>query len=274
MINITNLNKSYKKKPVLNDFNLQIDTGLITAVVGPNGTGKSTLMKILINSIFADSGSVDFTDKELTLSFMSEDEVFPPFFKVKDILKQEALLRGIPVKEVYNHPAAKTFRVAEFQSKKWSELSKGMSRKTALSKAMLSNPGFTIMDEPFDGVDTIGRDHLISLLSDRREKGMGALLSSHILHDMDDFCDHVCFLVNGRAGLQLDLKSHRYVILKNADMKVMEQLNGEASKVGSSWVLKKEFVSKVVDQHQTKPELFENNVVNEIYKELYGDTID
>jgi hypothetical protein len=44
--------------------------------------------------------------------------------------------------------------------------------------------------------------------------------------------------------------------------------------VGSSWVLKKEFVSKVVDQHQTKPELFENNVVNEIYKELYGDTID
>ena len=274
MIKITNLNKAYRKKPVLNDFSLDIDTGLITAVVGPNGMGKSTLMKILINSIFADSGSVEFSDKELRMSFMSEDEVFPPFFKVKDILIQEALLRGIPSDRIWDHPAVKIYRVEEFKSKKWKELSKGMSRKTALSKAMLSDPGFTIMDEPFDGVDTIGRDQLISLLTTRREKGMGALLSSHILHDMDDFCDHVCFLMDGRAGLQLNLKAHRYVMLKNADMKVMEQLNGEASRVGSSWVLKKEFVTKVVDQHSDKPQVFENNVVNEIYRELYGDTID
>lgn len=272
MIDVKRVSKHYGKEVVLSNCLLSIDPSLVTALVAPNGFGKSTLIKLLINSLFVTSGEI-VKPEDLSTSYLSENLVFPDTFTVKEILYQEAILHGINLEQVWENQVVKTFKLESFKQKKCKQLSKGMQQKLAIAKTLLSNPYFLILDEPFNGLDAIGREQLISFVKDRKDQKKGTLLSSHILFSMEDFCDVIYFMGNKKELLQLDIRNELYLLIKVDD----NFDNYEQLKSNSIYSNKRIYL--ITEKSFKKLNIFEDSVtvlnksnylINDLYKIVYG----
>lgn len=273
MISFTNTIKKYKGETVLVDCSLSISPALVTALVAPNGHGKSTLIKLLINALYADSGIID-KPSNLRASYLPENVDFPESFTVKNVLYQEALLQGLTLNEMWEQPAVKVFKLESFQQKKCKQLSKGMKQKLAIAKSMLSDPDFLILDEPFNSLDTIGRDQLIGLLKKRKSQNKGTLLSSHILFSMDSFCDVVCFFGGKKLLFQIDIRDESHTLIKvNNDYEDAEQLRSKSVYHDNNHYLIPDKFFRELNLSGGTATILENSnsMIDDIYKIVYAE---
>jgi ABC-2 type transport system ATP-binding protein len=205
IISIENLSKKYRRNVVLNGLNLDVEEGSVFGLIGPNGVGKTTTIKVLMNILKADAGEARVLgipsrslqpDHYSKIGYVSENQQMPgwmtiqylldylkPFYRSWDSSYVESLL------EQFNLP----------RDRKIGQLSRGMWMKTALVSSLAYRPQLLILDEPFSGLDPVVREDLIEgLVDSARETTL--FISSHDLVDIESFATHIAFLSEG--GLQ------------------------------------------------------------------------
>ncbi|MEG0963192.1 MAG: ABC transporter ATP-binding protein [Lachnospiraceae bacterium] len=212
MIKVTNLRKTFAGFCALDGTNMQVPKGAIYGLVGPNGAGKTTLLRHLTGIYRQDEGTIlidgepiyENAENKSKIAYIP-DELF--YFLQADTLEMKRFYAGM-----YPKFDEKLFeKLREFfpgidVKRNIRRLSKGMQKQVAFWLALCCNPQILILDEPVDGLDPVMRRQIWSLiLSEVSEKEMTVLVSSHNLRELEDVCDHVGFMNQGKIILEHSL---------------------------------------------------------------------
>lgn len=220
-IEIRNLSKNLDNFTLSID-NLDIKKGFITGFIGPNASGKTTTIKLIMNMLKKDTGTIKIFDKEYKLDDISTKEIIgyvgdiPGYMKevkFKDIKKSIAPFYKNWDENLYNY-YLKKFDINE--NKVYKEASKGQQKKFELIITLAHHPKLIIMDEPTANLDPLVRNEFIEVLQDHIDKdGVTVFYSTHITSDLDKVCDYLVFIYNGKIILNSDkdsiLQSHRII---------------------------------------------------------------
>lgn len=230
MIKITNLNKTFGDKKVLENLNCTIKTGSIYGLIGANGAGKSTLLRIIMGIFNKDSGNVEIDGKELAdneqlkqkLVFVPDDLYFFRNYTLKDMIIFYSKLYKTFDKE-YAFKLAEKLKLP--QEQRVNTFSKGMKRQTALICAISTNADYMFFDETFDGVDPVVRNFLKKVIADQmQKKETTIIMTSHNLRELEDFCDNLGLLYKGGILFESEIDS-----LKTNMFKIQISLDKEFS---------------------------------------------
>ncbi|SEI52399.1 ABC transporter ATP-binding protein [Streptococcus equinus] len=202
-VQVKNLKKSFKDKEILKGISFEIEKGSVCGLLGVNGAGKSTIMKIIFGLEKADSGAVVFNGEQISekssadfnIGALIESPAIYMNLSAFDNLKTRALLYDISdvrIKEVL-----KLIGLSHTGKKKAGHFSLGMKQRLGLGMAMITNPDLLILDEPTNGLDPDGIKELLDLISHLKNTGMTILLSSHQLHEVSKVADHIVILHGG-----------------------------------------------------------------------------
>lgn len=202
MIEIKNLNKYYGKQHVLKDINLKMDAGQCIAFVGPNGCGKTTLMKCILGLVTPQSGEVLVDDEDVRLhpecrqhiGFMPQNSNFPENMSVRDVFHTLIDVRG--QKDGLDKDLLDQYEIKQFAAKRTGALSGGMRQKVNAALAFLFHPDILILDEPTASLDPLSADMLKEKI--RKEKGKLVFITSHILSELNDLATHIIFMDEGK----------------------------------------------------------------------------
>lgn len=195
MIKAINISKSYDKAKALNDVSFEIGKNSVCCLVGPNGSGKSTLIKIILGLIKSHQGEFVFEMNNPRIGYMPEVSGLPKGYNGSRLMNLiKPLLGG---DDDARDELADLFGMHEYMSKEVTKFSKGMQKKIGLLIAFTKSPDIVVLDEPFEGIDTLDRDRLNSFISNYTKNGKTVILSSHILHDLDGISDKALFLKQG-----------------------------------------------------------------------------
>lgn len=220
-IEIRNLSKTLDRFTLSID-KLDIKKGFITGFIGPNGSGKTTTIKLIMNMLNKDNGTIKVFDREYkidelyikeTIGYVGDISGYMKEVKLKDIKKNIALFYKNWDESLYKYYLNK-FNIDE--NKIYKELSKGQQKKFELIMALCHHPKLIIMDEPTANLDPIVRNEFIEVLQEHIEKdGVTVFYSTHITSDLDKVGDYLVFIYNGKIILNGDkesiLESHRII---------------------------------------------------------------
>ena len=206
-----------KKVEAVRGVSFEVRRGHIFGFLGPNGSGKTTTIKILTGLIFATGGkasilgeSVPSSDAMGKVGFLPENPYVYPYLTPREFVSLCGRLNGLSGK----HLATEVERVIErvgityAMDRRVGALSKGMLQRTGLAAALVHSPELLILDEPMSGLDPVGRKEVRDLIVEEARAGRTVFFSSHILSDVELLCDHVCILRKGEvvaAGSMKDL---------------------------------------------------------------------
>lgn len=199
MITISNLTKSYKGKKVVDDLSFTMKEGQLFALLGSNGAGKSTTIKMILDLVKKDSGEITIP-QNTTIGYSPETPYFPPFLTGIEVLSYYGALQNIPKKERSETGKVLLALVGlENDGTKIRFYSKGMLQRLALAQALLGNPDALILDEPCAGLDAMGRIEMLELIGKLKKTGKTILMNSHILNDMEKVCDEGLIMQKGKV---------------------------------------------------------------------------
>ena len=195
-----------RRKRVLHGVTFEVLDGEIFGFVGPNGSGKTTTLKILMGLIRPTEGSAsilgcDVAESEFRhqVGFLPENPYFYPFLTAREILHFYARLSGVSASDrdsrvdelldLVNLGHAADARLRTF--------SKGMLQRVGVAQALINDPRVVFLDEPMSGLDPIGRKEIRDVILSLRAAGKTVLMNTHILHDVELICDRVAIIVKG-----------------------------------------------------------------------------
>lgn len=203
-IEIKNLTKVYGKNRGIQDINISVKEGEIYGFIGPNGAGKSTTIKTLLNFIYPTSGealifgmdSVKESEKiKEYVGYVPSEVRYYDDVKVKDIIKYAQSFYPKSKKEYVDRICNE---LELDMNKKMGELSLGNKKKVAIAQSLINNPKLLILDEPTNGLDPLMQKKLFNILIEEKEKGNTVFLSSHNLVEVQNLCDRVCVIKEGK----------------------------------------------------------------------------
>jgi ABC-2 type transport system ATP-binding protein len=190
----------------LNDLSLDIHPGEMFAIVGPNGSGKTTTLKILTGLLFPTSGAATIFGRRLTdmevkrrIGFMPEAPYFYDHLTGDELLTYYAGLFGLS-KSLREQRIDELLTLVGMQERRAMPLrqySRGMLQRIGLAQALINDPALLILDEPTSGLDPIGAHQIRALISELRSRGKTILLCSHLLNEVEAMCDRVGVLHRG-----------------------------------------------------------------------------
>ena len=212
VIRIENLTKIYRdfwgraKVKALDNLSLEVRRGEVFGLIGPNGSGKTTAIKLILGLLFPSSGKISVfgyrpgsVKANERIGFLPEESYLYRFLGAHETLDFYGQLFQIP-KAVRHRRAVDLIRLVGLEHAKkrpLREYSKGMSRRIGLAQALVNNPELVILDEPTTGLDPIGRAEMKDLIRELRTQGKTVLLCSHLLGEVEDLCDRIAILYNG-----------------------------------------------------------------------------
>ncbi|HDP94881.1 MAG TPA: ABC transporter ATP-binding protein [Candidatus Aminicenantes bacterium] len=212
-LEIRGLEKSYpstfgtRRIPVLRGIDLTVAPGEIYGFLGPNGAGKTTTIKCILGLLRPDRGSIrllgrdaDSLESRRNLGFLPENPYFYEYLTIRELLHFTGRLfcmsgadRKRRVEEVLRQAG-----LWGREETKLGKCSKGMIQRAGLAQALVQDPEVLILDEPFSGLDPVGRKELRDLVLSLKSSGRTIFFSSHILQDMELMVDRVAIIINGR----------------------------------------------------------------------------
>jgi ABC-type multidrug transport system ATPase subunit len=233
MIQALNISKTFNKVRALNNVSFEIQNSTVCCLVGPNGSGKSTLIKILLGLIKRHDGEIIFKQDNPNIGYMPEVSGLPNGYRGTKLLNLiKPILSG---DDESRDEILDLFSMHEYMNKDVSKFSKGMQKKIGLLIAFTKSPDIVVLDEPFEGIDTLDRDRLNGFIAKYVKDGKTVILSSHILHDLDTIADKAIFLKTGDLivdyspkaafSAQLDPNKNSQVVLFSVDEKKIELIN-------------------------------------------------
>ncbi|AMO51794.1 ABC transporter, ATP-binding protein [Staphylococcus aureus subsp. aureus 21262] len=208
MIQISNINKSFKKKRVLKNISFDIEKGTCTALIGKNGAGKSTLVDILSNKIIADDGVILDKDKLLqseNRSIMFQKTMFPDQLKVIEIIKlyQSFYENPLTLDVIIELTKFNSNQLNQFANK----LSGGQQRLLDFVISLIGQPQLILLDEPTSNMDIEMREYFWSIIAKLKEENRTILYTSHYIEEVERMSDKIILIENGEIKLN-DSTSH------------------------------------------------------------------
>ena len=216
MIKLDGVGKHYKTRVTsksvlaLQDLCLHVSKGEVFGFLGPNGAGKSTTIKILLNLIYPTWGSATILGQDVSQSsvrshvgFLPENPYFYDYLTARELLWFGGRAAGMSAKDIRSRTENLLAKVGlvKDQNRHLRTYSKGMVQRAGLAFALIHNPEVLIFDEPMSGLDPLGRKMVGDLILELKAEGKTVFFSSHILTDIERFCDRVGIIVNGRLRL-------------------------------------------------------------------------
>lgn len=259
MIQVKNLTKRFGGFVAVESVSLDIEEGETFALLGPNGSGKTTTLKCMVGLTHPSSGQVVVKgmdvwgrarDARRTMSYLPQRVGFHDSLTAREVLEFYCRLRKIPYSRIEEMLGAASFRFNGFAEKAVGEFSGGMVQRLGLAVACLPDAPIMILDEPTISLDPEGAIHFREFLAALKREGKTIIFSSHMLADVEQLADRVAILVGGRlvalqsvAELreQLMLSSRMRIVLLNPEERLIEVARssgaGEVALEGDSLVL-------------------------------------
>jgi ABC-2 type transport system ATP-binding protein len=213
IVELTDVSKVYRRAlgarsvPALQGVTLRIEAGEVFALVGPNRSGKTTLLKMVLSLSWPSSGQVHRFGMPAAcrstlarVGYMHEDQAFPRYLSAAGLLEYYGSMTLVP-KPALRHQIPQLLDMvglADRQHEHISRFSKGMVQRLALAQALLNDPDLLVLDEPSEGLDQAGRKVLHEVIRRRKDRGKSTLLVSHLLGDVERLCDRVGVLSEGK----------------------------------------------------------------------------
>jgi ABC-2 type transport system ATP-binding protein len=200
----------------LSELTLRVPCGVKFGLLGANGAGKTTFVKLLVSAVVATSGSAllfgrDAREPEarLPVGYLPENHRFPTYFTGHGMLDFYASLSGLDgaqrkkrIPELLERVGLKDW--ADVRIKKYS---KGMLQRLGLAQALMHRPRLLLLDEPTDGVDPVGRREIRDILNGLTDTGVTVFINSHLLSEVESFCEYVAILKRGQLALEGKISS-------------------------------------------------------------------
>lgn len=212
ILELRNIEKSFGEKKVLTGVSFKIEGGKAFGLLGRNGAGKTTSIRILMDVFPANSGEVLIDGQPIDYSkigigYLPEERGLYPKKIIIDQLAYFAELKGLSRKEAVKSIDywLERLGMTEYRNKKLETLSKGNQQKIQLITALAHDPDIVILDEPFSGLDPVNAMLLKDVVKEQISKGKIVLFSSHQMSYIEEFCDSIAILNNGVVALHGDL---------------------------------------------------------------------
>jgi Cu-processing system ATP-binding protein len=210
VIEFKGVTKSYGRRAVLAGLDAEVPAGKITALVGPNGSGKTTMIKLLLGLARADGGSIVVDGQRIdgspefrrAIGWMPQIASFPGNQSGRQVLASLSRLRGNDAEPDLS--LADEFGLGDNLDRPLGVLSGGTRQKVNAVIAMAFRPRLLVLDEPTAGLDPLAARVLKDRLARERSAGLTVLITSHVLPELEELADHVLFLSDGRAAWQGD----------------------------------------------------------------------
>ncbi|TFB56876.1 ABC transporter ATP-binding protein [Cryobacterium sp. TMT1-62] len=241
MLDIRTINKRYGTRQVLTDVSFGVESGRLTGFVGANGAGKTTTMRIILGVLSADSGTVLQDGVPLTsddrrrFGYMPEERGLYPKMKVGEHLVYLARLHGLGPASARRNTAELLDRLGlgERAGDLVQSLSLGNQQRAQIAAALVHDPEFLVLDEPFSGLDPLAVEVVMSVLSGFAAQGAPVLFSSHQLDIVERLCDDVVIIADGeirangpRERLREQHSSPRFELRTAADAEWIHTVPG------------------------------------------------
>jgi len=204
------LYKSYGKKNVLQNINLNVSTAEIVGLLGPNGAGKTTTFYSILGLVRPDTGSIFLDNTDISalpmykramrgISYLPQEPSIFRKLSVEDNLKAVLEIKGLPKDEVEAEMLVllKEFHLEEFSKRNAFKLSGGERRRAEIARALATKPTFMLFDEPFAGIDPLAIIELKKMLTYLKEKGLGIIITDHNVRDTLSITDRAYIINNG-----------------------------------------------------------------------------
>jgi ABC-2 type transport system ATP-binding protein len=212
-VQISHVTKTFGAVTAVNDLCLNVPEGSIYGFTGPNGSGKTTTMRMIVNIFYPDCGTVRVFGREASavrsglIGYLPEERGLYRQMTVQPLLEFYAELRGgrSVTAEITNW--LEKFGLAHCASRKVETLSKGMSQKIQFIAAVVPEPKLLILDEPFTGLDPVSSDVIRTAILELRRRGATVILSSHDMSLAESMCDYIFMIYRGNKVLDGTLAS-------------------------------------------------------------------
>ncbi len=205
MIEITSLYKKFGKLQALDDINLSFNNGECVALIGPNGCGKTTLIKCILGMVMANKGIIKVKGQLISKSYKYREQIgympqigrYPDNMTIGQIIEMIKNIRKS--EEPLDEYLLQHYLSRDMFDKSMRTLSGGTTQKVSATLAFLFNPDILILDEPTAGLDPIASEILKDKIITEKEKGKLILITSHLLSELDDLITHVVFMQEGQV---------------------------------------------------------------------------
>lgn len=213
ILELKNIEKSFGEKQVLKGVSFQAEGGKAFGLLGRNGAGKTTSIRILMDvfpansgEVFIDGAPIDYT--KVQIGYLPEERGLYPKKVIIDQLTYFAELKGMSRKEAIKSVDywLERLGMTEYRNKRLDTLSKGNQQKIQLITALAHDPDIVILDEPFSGLDPVNAMLLKDVVKEQISKGKIVLFSSHQMSYIEEFCDSIAILNSGKVALSGDLR--------------------------------------------------------------------
>ncbi len=200
------VSKSFGERAALTEVSFDVARGRLTGFVGGNGAGKTTTMRLILDVLRADSGTVTLDGHPITgtdlrgFGYMPEERGLYPKMAIADQLAYLARLHGIDKAAAYRRAEALLERLglAERRKDKLEALSLGNQQRVQVAAALVHSPDVLVLDEPFSGLDPLAVDEVVSVIAEHAARGIPVLFSSHQLDVVERLCDDLVIIAGGR----------------------------------------------------------------------------
>jgi ABC-2 type transport system ATP-binding protein len=266
-----------KKKTALNALDLRINRGEIFGLLGPNGSGKTTTIKLLLGLLFPTSGeafvfgqpAVDVRKNE-KIGYLPEESYLYRFLNAEETLDFYGRLFDMPaaVREQRSAELIKMVGLENDKKRTLREYSKGMRQRIGLAQALINDPDLVILDEPTSGLDPLGTIWMKELIMRLRDQGKTVLMCSHRLDDVQDVCDRIAILYNGdlqefgevrklvEDARRVEVRATNLPLTEALERElraVIEKHGGKLESVGHPTTTLEDLFKRVVEESKARP---------------------
>ncbi len=267
VVEVNNIVKSYADKVAVNDLSFAVAQNEIFGLIGPNGAGKTTTIRIMMDIIKPDSGEVTILGERLTeasknkLGYLPEERGLYRNLTVIDSIIYLASLKGMDrhsaeekADELLNQTG-----MLPHKGKKIEELSRGMGQIIQFIVTIIHDPELVVLDEPFGGLDPVNTELLKRIFVDLRNQGKAVILSTHQMNQVEELCDRILMIDNGRSVLQGNLieikaqyRSNSVIIDAEDDLGTVPGVTEQRTHKG--------YVELILDENTTPKQVLERLV--------------
>lgn len=241
MLKVKNVTKYYGNLLAVDNLSFDVKEGEIFGLLGINGAGKTTTFRMIIGlldktegEITLDGQPIDYsvTDK---IGFLTEERSLLTKLTVKEQAIYYGILKGMKEEDIISklQVLLDRFKISEYIDRPIKELSKGNQQKIQFITAIINDPKLLILDEPFSGLDPINVELFVSVMEDMRKKGSAIIFSSHRMEHVEQFCEKLVILVNGKSVLsgrikdiKKDYQKKNILIVGDVDSDKLNKIDG------------------------------------------------
>lgn len=222
-LKVENVTKRFGSVTAVENLSFDVKAGRVFGFLGPNGAGKTTTIRMIVGITFPDEGKVELFGRRVSnetqnhIGYLPEERGLYKKMKIVDQLRYFAALKDVPQKEADRRIDfwLERMKLAEWKTKKTTDLSKGMSQKIQFIATVLHDPDLLILDEPFSGLDPVNVEFLIEVVAELKAQRKTIIFSTHLMETAERLCDDILLINKSRKVVAGTLREVKASFRKN-----------------------------------------------------------